>query len=66
MTPSFYGHEHPECPRCGHHSVVQMGENKYGCLNCNWYRDLSNGSAPEFFFFLFLAGIFLFLMFGIF
>ncbi len=37
---------HISCPRCGHHNVVvAQDENRYHCLNCNWQRDISEGSG---------------------
>ncbi|MEM6868984.1 MAG: hypothetical protein AAF528_11450 [Cyanobacteria bacterium P01_C01_bin.121] len=37
---------HIECPRCGHHSVVNYGEGRYSCLRCSWQRDVSRNWEP--------------------
>ena len=45
-----------ECPKCGKHSLAQRGEDKYQCLWCGFYRDLS--AEPEGVGMLFMAGVF--------
>ena len=30
-----------ECPKCGKHSLAQQGQDKYHCLWCGFYRDIS-------------------------
>lgn len=30
-----------ECPQCGKHSLARHGEDKYHCLWCGFYRDIS-------------------------
>jgi ribosomal protein L37E len=30
-----------ECPKCGKHSLAQRGHDKYQCLWCGFYRDIS-------------------------
>ncbi|MBE9100663.1 hypothetical protein [Vacuolonema iberomarrocanum] len=51
FTPDSPHPQHPhhlECPRCGMHTVVMHGENKYVCLNCNWQRDLNRIQLDDF------------------
>lgn len=44
-----------ECPKCGKHSLAQQGHDKYHCLWCGFYRDISQ---PERRGLLFIAAIF--------
>ncbi|GEM_PF-5740930 len=37
-----------ECPRCGKHSILHVGDQTYACLNCGFRRSLSNSSSGEF------------------
>ncbi|MGB3494984.1 MAG: hypothetical protein WBA57_19800 [Elainellaceae cyanobacterium] len=34
-----------ECPRCGKHSIIHVGDQTYACLNCGFRRNLSNSSS---------------------
>jgi hypothetical protein len=45
-----------ECPNCGKHSLAQNGSDKYHCLWCGFYRDISQ---PEGGFMVFAAAIFI-------
>lgn len=38
-----------ECPKCGKHSLAQQGHDKYHCLWCGFYRDISSSSGAEMF-----------------
>jgi ribosomal protein S27AE len=42
-----------ECPKCGKHSLAQQGHDKYHCLWCGFYRDISQPSGEG----LFLAAV---------
>jgi ribosomal protein S27E len=44
-----------ECPNCGNHSLAQTGSDKYQCLCCGFYRDISQ---PEGGVMVFVAAIF--------
>lgn len=35
---------HLECPRCRHHSIVQIGEQSYACLNCGFKRSFDQNN----------------------
>ncbi|NEP55636.1 MAG: hypothetical protein F6K31_01125 [Symploca sp. SIO2G7] len=43
MKPEFIETRNPleECPKCGKHSLAQQAHNKYHCLWCGFYRDIS-------------------------
>ncbi len=41
-----------ECPKCGKHSLAQQGHDKYHCLWCGFYRDISQPEEEK----LFLVG----------
>ncbi|MDJ0618434.1 MAG: hypothetical protein QNJ63_17110 [Calothrix sp. MO_192.B10] len=30
----------PECPKCGHYSMVEQGDDKWTCLNCGFSKEL--------------------------
>lgn len=34
-----------ECPRCGRHSIIHVGDQTYACLNCGFRRNLSSSSS---------------------
>lgn len=34
-----------ECPKCGKHSLAQPSHDKYHCLWCGFYRDISSPSG---------------------
>ncbi len=36
-----------ECPKCGKHSLAQQGHDKYHCLWCGFYRDISQPQGGE-------------------
>ncbi|MGB3491763.1 MAG: hypothetical protein WBA57_03470 [Elainellaceae cyanobacterium] len=40
-----------ECPDCGRHTVVEVNNHLYRCLNCDFYRalsiDPSQGNRPK-------------------
>jgi ribosomal protein L37AE/L43A len=36
-----------ECPKCGKHTVVELNQNIYHCINCNFERDLSESANGE-------------------
>ncbi len=38
-----------ECPKCGKHSLAQQGHDKYHCLWCGFYRDISSSSGEGMF-----------------
>lgn len=40
-----YSETHIECPRCGKHTIVHVGEQSYACLNCGFRRDLGASST---------------------
>jgi ribosomal protein L37AE/L43A len=37
----------PECPECGHYSMVQQGEKRWTCLKCNFSKDLPSTRENE-------------------
>ncbi len=37
----------PECPECGHYSMVQQGKNRWTCLKCGFSKDLPSVGKDE-------------------
>lgn len=52
----FHNHDesetHFECPRCGKHCIIHIGDQTYACLSCGFRRDLSNQPTSGFSFLL--------------
>jgi hypothetical protein len=40
-------HVNPECPNCQQHTIVQLGDQDWGCLSCGFSRSFMAQSYPE-------------------
>lgn len=54
MVNSPHNHDVPartsdywECPKCHQHTLVHHGESVYVCLNCDFYKDISQSKGSK-------------------
>jgi len=64
MKPNFSDDRNVlgECPNCGRYFLAQQAHDKYHCLCCGFYRDVSQSEGREM---LFLIAIFAFIVMGL-
>jgi uncharacterized protein (DUF983 family) len=52
-----------DCPKCGKRSLAKVSDQRYQCIWCRFYRDLSNDRGPgdggSFLFLLFIGALLL-------